>query len=128
MTVIVTRNLSEISNNPKTLKKHESNRLIKKNSSDCRCSHLGWSACVCQTPDFQYILTNLLVTGGVTDPAPGNKMVCQTRRPRGHNILTGTATPVSARSLVSVPEKMVQNDIMRHQCVTFILIVRAIRL
>ena len=69
------------------------------------CSHLGWCACVCQTPDLQYVLTNLLVTGGVTDPAPGNKMVCYTRRPRGYNILTATATPVDAGS----PDRVLEN-------------------
>ena len=72
-----------------------------------KCSYLGWCACVCQTLDLQYLLTNLIVTGGVTDPASGNKMVCYTRRPRGYKILTAVASPVFA----SYPDRVLENNI-----------------
>ena len=84
----------------------QTNSFANFQQATAKCSYLGWCACVCQTPDLQYVLTNLLVTGGVTDPASGNKMVCYTRRRRGYNILTATASPIfqigSARVLENI--------------------------
>lgn len=41
-----------------------------------KCSLLAWCVCVCRQSNGTYILTDLLVTGGVTDTRSGPKVPC----------------------------------------------------
>lgn len=47
-----------------------------------KCSLLPWCVCVCQESDGTFAVTDLLVTGGVTDTQTGTKVPCWSKRPK----------------------------------------------
>lgn len=64
----------------------KSNLLIRENygyiyhQAFTKCALLAWCVCMCRQSNGTYTLTDLLVTGGVTDTLPGAKVPCLSKR------------------------------------------------
>jgi len=71
------------------------------------CMKYSWCTTGCILPSDEYVLTNLLVSGGITDPMAGEKIPCYTIRPAviypsPNAVVVATRTePAMSRRLIS---------------------------
>lgn len=75
-----------------------------------QCAQLDWCRCVCKLPSNVFVLTSLIVSAGITDPAPGVPLQCHTKRQKSYPLQPATGVTITGiMHKASLPDRVIGN-------------------